>query len=70
MTEQDALAVLSRLRAGIDITTVVSQVRDRDLLIQLSLVLEIRRRYDVLYISGIPLYLIVIDNPYLDLLLY
>ena len=66
MSEGESLEILHRFRAGGDIETVLRQVKDGDLLLQLSLVPESRRRYDFPYLSDMPHFIQVPDNSYLD----
>lgn len=68
--EQAAVEVFRRMKAGEDVTTLVNHVKDGDLLMQLSLVPEVRRRFEFPYVSGFPSYLFVPNNPYLDSWLY
>ncbi|OAQ76307.1 C6 transcription factor [Purpureocillium lilacinum] len=65
MSEQDSRAVLDKLRLGADVSTVLRQIKEGDLLLQLSLVPESRRRYEFPYSSTMPAYLQTPDNPYL-----
>ena len=70
MTEQDATEVVRRLQAGVDVASIVSHIRDGNLLLQFSLAPEMRRSYEIPYLSGIPDHFITANNPYLDSLLY
>lgn len=63
-TDEDALNILRRIRAGADPEAVVRQIQDGNLLIQLSLVPETRRLYNLPYTSKIPDCLLTPDNPY------
>ncbi|UNI23335.1 hypothetical protein JDV02_009163 [Purpureocillium takamizusanense] len=65
MSEQDSHAVLDKLRLGADVSTVLRQIKEGDLLLQLSLVPESRRRYEFPYSANMPAYLQTPDNPYL-----
>lgn len=56
--------LLRRIRAGADPEAVVRQVREGNLLMQLSLKPESWRRYDLPYITEIPAFLLTPDNPY------
>ncbi|PVH99462.1 hypothetical protein DM02DRAFT_643005 [Periconia macrospinosa] len=69
-TEQDANYILNRLRAGIDVTSILTQVRDGNLLMQLSLVPDTHRKYAFPYSSRIPTYLSSFKNPYFDSLVF
>ncbi|KAJ6442817.1 Alkaline proteinase [Purpureocillium lavendulum] len=64
MKEEDAHAVLNKLRLGADVSTVLRQIREGDLLLQLSLAPESRRRYEFPYSANMPVYLQTPDNPY------
>jgi hypothetical protein len=70
LPEQETTEVLRRIKAGVDVATLVNHAKDGDLLIQLSLVPEIRRLFEFPYISGYPSYLFVPDNTYLNSWLY
>lgn len=63
-SDEDAINILRRIRAGADLEVVVRQVKDGNLLMQLSLMPETRRRYDLPYITEIPAFLLTPDNPY------
>lgn len=68
--EQDAAAILLRIRAGADAASILSRVKDGHLLMQLSLTGETRRRrYEFPYVSDIPIHLSMVENPYLNSLL-
>ncbi|KAJ4369798.1 hypothetical protein N0V83_005562 [Neocucurbitaria cava] len=55
---------------GADVESVLRHVKDADLLIQLTLVPETRRRYTLPYSSSMPALLLVPDNPYFSSPLY
>jgi hypothetical protein len=63
-SDEDAMNILRRIRAGADPEAVVGQVREGNLLMQLSLRPESRRRYDLPYITEMPAFLLTPDNPY------
>lgn len=63
-SDEDSINILRRIRAGADPEAVVRQLREGDLLIQLSLTPESRRRYDLPYMTEIPAFLLTPDNPY------
>ncbi|KAF3003580.1 hypothetical protein E8E13_006619 [Curvularia kusanoi] len=63
-SDEDAINILRRVRAGADPETVVRQVRDGNLLMQLSLVPETRRQYDLPYKADMPALLLTPDNLY------
>src|SRR5690349_11179421 len=65
VSEQEAAAIFRRVRTGVDVEAIVNQVRDGNLLLQLALQPETRRRYEFPYISSMPIHLFILDNPYL-----
>lgn len=65
LPEKEAVDVVRRLRAESDIPTVVRQVKDGRLLLQLRLTPEIRLRYVFPYDPELPRQLRFPDNPYL-----
>lgn len=64
-SEEDAINLLRRIRAGADPEAVVKHVKDGNLLMQLSLAPEYRKRYDLPYRTEIPAYLLTPDNLYI-----
>ncbi|KAL7790796.1 hypothetical protein V8C37DRAFT_176366 [Trichoderma ceciliae] len=68
--EKDAMTMFSLVRQGIDPGALLRQIRDCDLLLQLSVVPETRRRYQFPYLPSMPTHLQTPDNPYLKSLLY
>lgn len=70
MDEHDSRAILNMIRLGADVATVVRQIADGNLLLQLSLVPETRRRYEFPYAVAMPAPLETADNPYLRSLVY
>lgn len=70
VSEQDAIAIVSRLRAGMSAASILSQARDGDLLIQLALAPANRRLYEFPHRLDMPGHVFVADNVYLDSLLY
>ncbi|RBR26067.1 uncharacterized protein FIESC28_01095 [Fusarium coffeatum] len=70
MSEPDAIEVHRRIRAGEDVASIVSKVKNGHLLIQLSLAAETRRQYEFPYSLSMPVHLSMADNPYMDSLLY
>lgn len=69
LPERDAQDVLQRMRSGDDIATILRHVKAGDVLLQMAVVPEIRLRYDFPYGSEMPQEY-VLDNPYLDSLIY
>jgi len=65
LPEKEAVDVVRRLRAGSDIPTVIRQVKDGCLLLQLHLAPEVRLRYVFPYNPELPRQLRFPDNPYL-----
>jgi hypothetical protein len=70
MPEHDSSEVLRRIRSGIDPESIVDQIKEGNLLIQLSLGPEVRRRYELPFIFELPHHLRVANNPYLASPLY
>ncbi|KAH6607270.1 hypothetical protein Trco_003583 [Trichoderma cornu-damae] len=68
--EKDAMTVFSLMRQGADPGALLKRMRDCDLLLQLSVVPETRRRYQFPYLASMPIRLQTPDNPYLNSLLY
>ncbi|KAJ4990508.1 C6 transcription factor [Stagonosporopsis vannaccii] len=64
-SDEDAINILRRIRAGAEPDAVVRQIHDGNLLMQLSLVPETRRLYDLPYTAKIPDFLLTPDNPYI-----
>ncbi|KAM0425507.1 hypothetical protein ACHAPT_009296 [Fusarium lateritium] len=69
LPNRDAQDVLTRIRSGIDVETVLNQVKAGDVLLQMALTPETRFRYEFPYRSEMPEYYTQ-DNPYLDSLIY
>lgn len=69
-SETESLEILRRVRSGVDVGSILRHARDGDLLIQLSLAPESRRRYDFPYISDMPASILVQDNLYLHSFVY
>jgi hypothetical protein len=61
---------MRRLRDGTDMKTIIRQIKDGDLLLQLSLVPETRYRYEFPFFPDMPSYLLQRSNPYLNSALY
>ena len=68
--EKEGQQILRRIKAGADVDTLLSQIRDGNLLLQLALVPETRFRYEFPYISRMPEVLLQGENPYLQTILY
>jgi hypothetical protein len=69
LPDQDAQAILQRLRSGTDAASVLNQVRAGDVLLQMAVVPETRLRYEFPYRSEMPKEF-KRDNPYLNSLLF
>ena len=69
LPDKDAQSVLQRIRAGIDIATIVKHVKAGNLLLQMAVLPETRFRYAFLYRSEMPEDYVA-NNPYLDSLIY
>ncbi|KAH6655840.1 hypothetical protein BKA67DRAFT_250725 [Truncatella angustata] len=65
-SEAEAQHILFRIRMGTDAKSLVSQIKEGDLLLQLASVPETRRRHSFPHIPAIPPSLPAPDNPYLD----
>lgn len=70
LPQSDATEILRRLRAGDDVSSLLRQVQAGDLLIQLSVTPEMRRRYEFPYLSNMPSSLIVPGNAYLESIIF
>lgn len=68
--ERDARDILTRLRSGTDAETLLSNISNGDLLLQLSVAPESRFRYDFPYGKRMPASLLTQDNAYFDAPLY
>ncbi|KAH7027228.1 uncharacterized protein B0I36DRAFT_364465 [Microdochium trichocladiopsis] len=69
-THDDALSIVQRLRRTGDVSAVLGQAKEADLLLQLSLIPETRRRYDLPTRNDMPEFLLTVDNPYLESLIH
>ncbi|KAL7822712.1 hypothetical protein V8C26DRAFT_179922 [Trichoderma gracile] len=69
-SENDAMTMFSLVRQGVDPGALLRQMKEGDLLLQLSVVPETRRRYQFPYLAAMPLHLQTPDNPYLSSVLY
>lgn len=70
MPVQESAQVFTRIRAGHDVESLLSQVRGGNILLQLHLVPEARFRYVLPYVSTLPTSLQVPGNEYLKSLVY
>ncbi|KAF4488005.1 Nitrogen assimilation transcription factor nit-4 [Fusarium agapanthi] len=68
LPEQDAQAILQRLRSGTDAASVANQARAGNVLLQMAVVPETRLRYEFPYRSEMPKEL-ELNNPYLNSML-
>ncbi|KAI3580111.1 hypothetical protein IWW34DRAFT_620935 [Fusarium oxysporum f. sp. albedinis] len=69
LPDQDAQAILQRLRSGTDVASVLTQARAGDVLLQMAVVPETRLRYEFPYRSEMPKEF-ELNNPYLNSMLY
>ncbi|KAF5591473.1 nitrogen assimilation transcription factor nit-4 [Fusarium pseudocircinatum] len=69
LPDQDAQAILQRLRSGTDAASVVNQARAGNVLLQMAVVPETRFRYEFPYRSEMPKEF-ELNNPYMDSMLY
>lgn len=70
LPSSDATELLRRLRTGEDVGSLLRQMQAGDMLIQLSVAPETRRRYEFPYLSKMPSSLIVLGNPYLESIVF
>jgi hypothetical protein len=68
--EKDAVSMFSLVRQGVDPRYLLRKMKNCDLLMQLSVVPETRRRYQFPYLPSMPIRLQTPDNPYLKSMLY
>lgn len=68
--DDEALAVLQRIRRGNDLASVLRQLKEGDLLMQIALVPDTRYRYTFPLKKEMPDYLLGTGNPYLTSLMY
>ncbi|KAM0248381.1 hypothetical protein ACHAQJ_009506 [Trichoderma viride] len=68
--EKDAMNMFGLVRHGVDPRYLLRQMKDCDLLMQLSVIPETRRRYQFPYLPSMPIRLQTPDNPYLKSMLY
>ncbi|KAL7626163.1 hypothetical protein AAE478_002933 [Parahypoxylon ruwenzoriense] len=69
-SETESLEILRRIRSGADVGSILRHAKDGDLLIQLSLAPETRRRYEFPYATEMPASILVSDNLYLRSFVY
>ncbi|KAL8822314.1 MAG: hypothetical protein Q9191_006949 [Dirinaria sp. TL-2023a] len=69
LPNEEAQAVLQRIKSNGDISTILSHIKAGDLLLQMAVVPETRMRYDFPYRSEMPEDCFP-NNPYLDSLIY
>jgi hypothetical protein len=66
LSEHNAVDLFRRVRAGTDAMSILSSIRDGDMLLQMRLVPETRLRYELPYSRNLPARLLVSGSPYLD----
>lgn len=69
-TDVESLEILRRIRSGHEVGSILRHAKDGDLLIQLSLTPEARRRYEFPYMTEMPASIMVSDNLYLRSFVY
>ncbi|KAK5658865.1 hypothetical protein OQA88_1679 [Cercophora sp. LCS_1] len=69
-TEEEGLELLRRIKSGAGVSATLRQAKDANLLLQLSLVPETRRRYQFPHRPKFPQSLTTDDNPYIASLIY
>lgn len=67
---EHAAILLEHVRAGADVDSLLNSFSEADLLLQLSVVPETRRRYDFPYSKQMPAHLLFEGNAYLDSFVY
>ncbi|KAL6828048.1 hypothetical protein V8C40DRAFT_243377 [Trichoderma camerunense] len=70
LPDADSQAIFQMIRGGADIKTVMRQIREGNLLLQLSLAPETQRRYDFPFVTTMPTILLTGDNLYLRSLVF
>lgn len=70
MPEQEAQTLLSTIRSGVDVSTVLNHFKAGSLLLQLAEVPETRLQFEFPYMSEMPSNLLTDDNDYLHSLIY
>ena len=70
LPENQGQEVLHRIRRGDSVMTIVRQIKDGDLLLQMSLVPEIHLRYEFPYRAAMPLAITQSNNAYLSSILH
>lgn len=68
--EHETFEVLRRLRAGESADNLLQRVQHADLLLQVTLEPETRRRYQFPLVADMPPFLLAADNPYLQSIMY
>jgi hypothetical protein len=70
VSEQDATEIIRKMKSGVDPSTILQQVTEGNLLLQLSLAPEVRFRYEFPRKESMPPRLLQRDSPYFHSLLY
>ncbi|KAL7952129.1 hypothetical protein V8C42DRAFT_306225 [Trichoderma barbatum] len=70
MPAKDSQSIFRLIRRGADINTVVRQIKEGSLLLQLSVAPETRRRYEFPFVATMPAALLISNNSYLRSLIY
>lgn len=70
LPDTDSQAIFQMIRGGADIKTVMRQIREGNLLLQLSLAPETQRRYEFPFVTTMPTILLTRDNLYLRSLIF
>jgi hypothetical protein len=68
--EGEAQGLLQKLRSGVQVSDILRQVHDGDLLLQLALVPETKFRYEFPLVHDMPASLLQPDNPYVTSAVY
>ena len=69
-SETESAKIVCRIRRGASVEAILRYFHNGDLLLQLSLLPETRRRYDLPFSKNMPPSLLRLNNPYLNSLVY
>lgn len=69
-SEAESLDIVRRIKSGVSIEDLIKYVKDGDLLLQLNVVPESRRRYSFPLVDDFPASLLTPDNGYVQSLMY
>lgn len=69
-SEEECIEIVRRIKRGATVESILRYIHDGDLLLQLSLSPETRRRYELPFSKNMPSSLLRLNNPYLNSLVY